>query len=203
MRWLPLLLLLAGCQLLPVPGAPTPTPYEPPVLDLGPPTAVKADLRLKRWRQVSLDLEGALELPGDSICNELGLFPCTTLNAAAIGGISIDNGLFRPIDDTIPVTAGPAIERMVLYACTERRALDEAGDPAVFTVSSGESLTAGEGEAQIATLYQRMLARDPLPEEVAATLGLHAGIVADGGDNHDWAWMVCFALGTTTEALLF
>jgi hypothetical protein len=34
-------------------------------------------------------------------------------------------------------------------------------------------------------------------------LAIHPGIIDDGGHNGEWATMACFAIGTTTEGLLY
>lgn len=199
---LPLLFLL-GCP----EGTPSdtedPTPYVPGY-DYGAPTSAKSDLKLKRWRQIHLDLQGALALPPGSVCNETGIYDCRTLHAVPLGGISIDNGLFRPIDQP-SATTGLALERFVMQACAHRAALDaEAEEPLIFPLPpDGTTLQDDQGTTVVTNLYRRFLARDPLPEEIEALVDMHAGIVADGGRNLEWAWMTCFAVATTTEALLY
>lgn len=42
-------------------------------------SAARADLRLKRWRRPSLDLEGAVELTPQEVCREAGHCDCTDL----------------------------------------------------------------------------------------------------------------------------
>jgi hypothetical protein len=97
-----------------------------------------------------------------------------------------------------------------LSACWQRlrRDLDpeEDGDaPIVFghVAPDETSMEPASAEAQVVDLYRRLLARDPLPSEIDAVIGMHEGIVADGGRNADWAVMACFAIGTTTEGLLY
>ncbi|MCB9765948.1 MAG: hypothetical protein H6739_39605 [Alphaproteobacteria bacterium] len=203
-RLLLAVLLLGACETPPADSDP------PEVVDDGPDwtgaePSVRADLRLKRWRQVSLDLQGALSLTEDQICRETGLYDCADLHAVPLGGVSIANGIFEPVD-ALSVTTGLAIERMVLQACWNRLALDRAAEaPVVFAEIplDGDTLEVAQAEAQAATLYRRMLGRDPEPEERDALVGLHAGVVEDGGGNAEWALMSCFALGTSTEALLY
>lgn len=195
-----LLLLVAGCP-EPEPEAPPPTG---PNYDLGEPVSVRGDLKMKRWRQVHLDLQGALELPADDICNETGIYDCRVLHNVPLGGINIENGLFRPIDG-LSVSTGLAIERFVMQACANRAAEDLLLDePVVFKLAPDDTEIGRDAADVIVTdLYRRLLARDPLPEELDAVFALHEGIVADGGRNLEWAWMACFAIGTTTEALLY
>ncbi len=168
-----------------------------------PATSTRADLKLKRWRQISLDLQGALELRDDQVCNEAGLYDCATLNVVTLGGVSSDNGVFEPLEPG--ATAGLAMERMVLQACWNRFRQDLEGPALVYqNVAHGSTaLTEGEGEAWLTALYRRMLSRDPLDEEVAALLDLHPSVVASGGDNGDWEVLTCFAVGTSTEALTY
>ena len=165
--------------------------------------STRADLKLKRWRQISLDLQGALELREDQICNEAGLYDCANLNVVTLGGVSSDNGVFEPLEPG--ATAGLAIERMVLQACWNRFREDLEGSAEVYRYVAHDStvLTEGEGEAWIEAIYRRMLSRDPLGDEVAVLLDLHDSVVATGGNNGDWEVLTCFAVGTSTEALTY
>jgi len=197
--------LFVGC---PSEDAPVETPPTAPVYDLGEPTSVKADLKMKRWRQLQLDLEGALELPPDDVCNETGLYDCRILHNVPLGGVSIENGLFRPID-ALSATTGLAVERFVMQACATRAVRDAqaiaAGEtPLLFALEpDGTTLDRETADPIITSLYRRLLARDPLPDELDAVYATHSGIVEDGGRTLEWAWMACFAIGTTTEALLY
>ncbi len=204
---LALTLLVAGCPAGDGPPSDA-TPPPDPGYDLGEPTSVKADLKMKRWRQLHLDLQGALELAPSDVCNETGIYDCRILHNVPIGGVSIENGLFRPID-ALSATTGLAVERFVMQACATRAALDAeavtAGEePVLFPLDpDGTTLDREAADPVITTLYRRLLARDPLPEELDAVHALHPGIIEDGGRNLEWAWMACFAVGTTTEALLY
>lgn len=209
-------LLLVGCTLVETPpevdnGPATviPPEVEEPVVHTGSEPSVKADLRLKRWRQLSLDLQGALVLTADQVCKETGLYECTDLHVVPLGGVSVDNGLFDPVD-AVSVTTGLAIERVVMQACFNRLQLDRervaaGGEALVFTGLdlAGQEVAPEAAEALVTDLYHRLLARDPEPEELAAVVALHAGVVEDGGGNAEWAVMSCFALATTTEALMY
>jgi len=210
MRWLlPILLLvgLVGCVSDPSGGGDDDDSYQPPEYEQGPPISARADLKAKRWRQIVSDLSGALELAPGEVCREFGLYDCTTLHPIPLGGISLDNGLFRGLDDAA-VTTGLAIERFALHGCWERlqQDLEPEATPVVFgTIADVASDTTLPDDADDLTveLYRRLLARDPLPAETAALRDLHAGIVEDGGANVDWALMSCFAIATTTEGLLY
>ncbi|MCO4774169.1 MAG: hypothetical protein KDA24_29330 [Deltaproteobacteria bacterium] len=188
-------------------GEPEPSQEPPtaPALDLGEPISVKSDLRMKRWRQLHLDLQGALELAPDDICNETGLYDCRVLHTVPLGGISIDNALFRPIDAP-SATTGLAVERFVLQACAARAFEDTApgADPVIFDLEAdGTTLSREAADPIITALYRRFLARDPLSEESDALYAMHADLVADGGLNLEWGWLACFAVATSTEALLY
>lgn len=197
-----LLVLAVGCPSTPDTGVePTPEPVNS--VDFG--VSIKGDLKMKRWRQISRDLEAALLLPPEAVCNETGLYPCTNLHAVPLGGISIDNGLFRAVD-TVSVTTGLAFERFVLAACWERlrRDSEEEETPLVFTIPMDETtLDTEAGSVQVVDLYRRLLGRDPTTDETEAVLAIHPGIIDDGGRNGEWATMACFAIGTTTEGLLY
>ena len=165
----------------------------------------RADLRVKRWRQLSLDLQGALELPEDQVCKEAGNFDCAVLHTAQLGGVSVDHALYEPIT-WWTVTTGLAMERFSLQACHNRLVLDRDGDaPVVYThVELGATtLTAEAADAQATELWRRVLARDPAAWELEAARDLHADVVADGANNGEWAALLCFSLATSTEHLLY
>ncbi len=166
--------------------------------------AARADLRLKRWRQLQLDLEGALVLSADEVCRETGLYDCTTLHAVPLGGVSITNGLYRSIDDLSAVT-GLATERLVLQACWNRLLKDIEQTPVVFTALDLTTDLAEDGALSdtVVELYRRLLARDPTTDERDALTAMHADTLSVGGSNADWALMSCFAVGTTTEAMTY
>jgi len=166
--------------------------------------STRADLRLKRWRQLSLDLEGALSLTSDQICMEAGVYDCVDLNVVPLGGVSVQNGVFEH-PNTLQATSNLAIERLALQACYNRLILDLEGEPVIYTDVDLDAADASdaEAEAQITNLTRRLLARDPLPEETAALSGLRADVATEGGDNADWAVLVCFSLATSTEALTY
>lgn len=171
--------------------------------------ATRADLRLVRWRQLLLNLEGGLALTADQVCREAGLYDCADLHVVPLGGVSVPNGLYRPID-AVAATTSMAMERVVLQACWNRLSLDRelvaAGDAAVVFGALDlrtPDATADGREAVAVELYRRLLARDPLPVETAALEDLYTRVVAQGAGPLDWAALACFAVGTTTEALTY
>lgn len=203
-------LLLTGCQDLQLSG---PIAVDPPGTSEADPDAApawtpaaRADLRMKRWRQISTDLSGALQLQPDELCREAGLYDCNEIHVVPMGGISVDNGLYAPIDG-VSVTTGLAIERVLLSACWTRLERDMApgATPLVFSEIPLEPSTLDDdaADAQATLLWRRLLARDPSPEELAAARGLHAGVVEEGGRNAEWAMALCVALGTSTEFLFY
>lgn len=168
--------------------------------------ATRADLRTKRWRQLTLDLQQALQLPEDELCRETGLYECTNLHVVPLGGVSLDNGLYQPID-SVAVTTGLAMERVALASCWERLSRDRAGDePAVvFTELDLAATEAAEAalDAQATVLWRRFLARDATADELAAARTLHAGVIEDGGGNAEWSLALCSALATSSEFLFY
>jgi hypothetical protein len=158
-------------------------------------TSAKSDLRMKRWRQLSLDLQGALELTPDQVCKEAGLYDCMTLHTVPLGGLSVENGLFEASQE-LTVTTSLAVERVVLNACTSRLLLDrELEEPTVFFLEPKQ--------AQVTELYQRLLARDATEDEAALLVDFEATVLEAGGDTEAWALLSCFTIGTSTEALLY
>jgi len=211
MRAALLAILLAACSGQPgsrlVPGGELPEEDTsgPEILEPSYDASVRADLRLKRWRQLSLDLQGALQLVEDDVCREADRFDCTTLHVVPLGGVSSDNGLYSPQAQQ-SVTTGLAIERVVLQACIRRLDLDREADvPVVFghIDLDGDTLDTEEATAQANELWRRLLARDPSPEELGDAEALHGRIVDAGGDTASWAAMLCMAVGTSTEALTY
>ncbi len=202
------MLLLLACT-----GGTSPTPPEddvrpqdsdlPEVTEFAP--ASRASLKMKRWRQLSLDLQGALELTEDQVCREAGLYDCAALHVVPLGGLSRDNGVFQPRQE-LAVTTTLVVERVTLQACWNRLELDRAAaTPLVFHAGllDGAEASQDELEAQATELVRRFWARDPQPEELALLTGLREGVVEDGGGDAEWAWLTCFTVGTATEALLY
>lgn len=177
-----------------VTGEPVETPTFSP--------AARADLKMKRWRQVALDLEGALELASDEVCREAGLYDCFDIHTVPMGGNSRDNGLYDAAEG-LSVTTGLAMERVVLQACWNRIELDRGDDPVVFTHIDLEGSSDEGLEDQSVELYRRFLARDPEPKELSLLVDFHDEILDEGGGTAEWALMSCLVVGTTTEALLY
>jgi hypothetical protein len=171
--------------------------------------SARADLRVKRWRQIVRDLGGALALTEDELCAETGLHDCTTIHVVPLGGISVDNGLYAPVDG-LSVTSNQALERFVLQACSNRMELDLALLAAGEELAVFGPLAACEGtldascvDAQTTELYRRLLARDPIPAEQDVLRTLASDTDALGGDAAAFATTACFMIATTTEFLTY
>jgi hypothetical protein len=122
-----------------------------------------------------------------------------------MGGISVANGLFDP-RDTMGVTTGLAMERLTLAACWNRLSMDrESPEPVVFQHIDldQDTPTREQAEAQVIELTRRFWARDPTHLEMQALIVLHNDLHVVGGGNAEWGLMVCWALGTSTEALMY
>ncbi len=178
-------------------GATAPAPPAPTMA-----TATRDTVVWKRYRAVENDLMRALALPKDELCHELGSFSCVDdAHLAALGG-NEPFELTQYVPVPAPTVTTPfALERVVLSACARRAELDAAQPPearAVFTafeLTPGATVDAASLDALGTTLYRRLLARDPLPEELAALQPLRD----DDTAALDVAKLACFAVGTTVE----
>ncbi len=171
--------------------------------------ANRAELQWKRNAALERDLMRALELPADGICSELGRGSCTRqVHHIALGAADpLTIGLYKPLPDTL-VSTPVVLDRVVLSACTNRATLDRQGPAVVFTaLDLGDAKApAAADEAYVATvttLYRRMLARDPTPEELTTLERLLVDADGNPVSVQDFAVLSCFALGTSTEFLFF
>ena len=134
-------------------------------------------------------LSKSLGVPRDQLCRELGLYDCVE-DVHRIALLEVEpyrTGIIDPLENTV-VSSPIAIDRVALSACTEW-AKTSSGDRPTIT----------------ATLYQKLLQRDPDPTEVKHLEDLYASMAAVGDPALDEAWraMSCFAVATTTEALFY
>ena len=186
-------LLFAGCQ-----GAAS---------DGGEPDLSTASTRnqliWKRQHALVQDLARALELEPTDLCTELGELDCIhDVHLTSLGGHApLAQGLYEPI--AAPLTTTPlALDRVALAACGRRVQLDREA-PVVFTALAldEDAPTADEPafEQTVATLYRRLLGREPTPEEIE----LHAHLLVDdtgervGADR--FVQLSCFVVVTSTE----
>jgi hypothetical protein len=183
-------------------------------LDGGLATSSKGVVRFKRNVRLTVDFAQALGLTTAEVCNELGLYPCTTVvHALNLGGVDpYGSGLCEPIPFT-GVTSPIVTDRVALAACTTRVTRDLA-TPAFGLIykliaidGTGKLVNVDSTEVGLAldTLYQRTVLRDATPEEKAHHKQLYADIVASGQPDPAKAWMIlsCFAVTTSVEFLFY
>lgn len=200
-----LALVLAGC------GADDQGPADD---DGEAPTAIEPskdpDLQWKRAAAVERDLMRALELTSEQLCLEVGTAPCVSqVHLVSLGGHDpYGLGLYESLD--APLATTPiALDRVALSGCAARADLDAAlGEAAI--VFKGLDLTKDapaaddpKVAAMLTELYHRLLARDPIADELAALAEL---TVDDDGERiggRDFAVLACYAIATTTEFLFF
>lgn len=198
--------LLCGCKRAPLePLRPGERPVEPFACDEAAVAPAAESLQWKRVAALTADLEGALGLAPDTLCNEIDLVPCREVHLVALGGNdALGAAQYMPVATPLATTPA-AIERLVLSACENAAARDAAGPAIVFTELAPTSAPADRAaaERQAAALYRRLLARDAAPEELA----ILAELAVDGAGAPRAAREVdvltCFAIGTTTEMVLF
>ena len=176
--------------------------------DDGLPTSTRNELNWKRYKAVEADLSTAMALTPDELCIELGQFNCIReVHLTSMGGHNpFEQGLYEPLDSPL-VTTSLALDRIVLSACSERIERDAGGGAEVFTTldlgASAPDAASTEFNDTVQMLYRRLLARDPLPEELEVFADLR--VDADGAtvSGADFALAACYAVGTTTEFLFF
>ncbi|MEM9073221.1 MAG: hypothetical protein AAGE52_32250 [Myxococcota bacterium] len=191
--------LLAACQSGGQPAGPLPLPPRSevctPVQDAPLPEA----LQWKRVAAFETDLLTALALPRESGCLELGSYVCGEVHRVALGGQDVEGSAqYEPAASPLATTP-LVVDRVVLGACAERVRRDQ-DVPVVFEEVdfAAERVPAAQVEVQAIALYRRLLTRDPNPDEVAVLQALARDL-----SPTDWAVASCFAIGTTTEAVMF
>lgn len=168
------------------------------------PASTRAHLVWKRAHAVEQDLARALALEPEELCTELATISCTrSAHLISLGGHNpYTKGIFEPVAEPL-VTTPLALDRVVLSACGERVERDRSGEAELFSALDldGEAPSADEpafGET-VEALYRRLLARDPLTEELAVLAEL---LVDDDGEPVSasrFAHLACFIIATTTE----
>ena len=229
------LCLLTACSSSPAPtpltpdapsegtGEPSPTaPDAGPAPDAGVPgdggpgvtRSTRNNPRFKGPERLTADFAAALSLPADQVCNELGLYPCTTsVHTVTLGGVEpYGNGFYEPLPVT-GVTSPIAVDRVALAACGRRVALDVAtpGTAVIFkglTLDAAGRLREPQGPAVqevLTTLYQRALLRDPTPTELAALVQLSTDIAgtASPQPGTDWMKAACFVVLSSAESVFY
>jgi hypothetical protein len=185
------------------PGAGSATAEPPPA---PPYKASRGEALLwKRHAAFEADLMRALELGSDDVCKELGERNCIRdIHVIALGG----NDPFRSGINVPPrqplSTTSVVVDRVLLSACAARAHADKAGPAKVFTEIDLKAATPAASapavEATIATLFRRLLARDPKPNESAVIKTLLDGDDAPASAE-EFATLACFAVGSSLEFL--
>lgn len=118
-------------------GVTPPAPVTPPYQSVSP--------RLKRLnpQQLTAKLSGALGLPSDALCNELGDFSCLEqVHTVTLGGVDpYQRGIYEA-EHKSTLTTTVAVERVVYAACGARVTQDIAGGEGLFAELLG-STTSG------------------------------------------------------------
>lgn len=189
-----------------------------PEIDAGVPAdasmaSAKANVRFKGNDRLRADIARALSIGSGKVCNELGKYSCTheVHRVPLLGTAAYDLGLYKPLEQT-PLTAPIAVDRLGLAACTQRVDRDLA-DPASAIIYGGLDISEGallDVDAPavsdaIATLYQRMVQRDPTSDEVAVHRDLYREVerIGSTGVARDWAVLSCFTVLTSVEFLFY
>ena len=145
-------------------------------------------------------MHAGLALDATAGCRELDRTPCGDVHLVALGGNDVFGaGQYEPV--ARPLATTPlVVDRFVLGACSNRVALDSEGTPVVFdTIDlAASSIGRDDARATASELFRRLLRRDATNEELAAIVEL-----ADGSSARDFAIAACFAIGTTSEAVLY
>ena len=176
--------------------------------------SAKGLVRFKRNERLLLEMAKGLGLPPQSVCNELGQYPCaTTVHHVALGGVDAYNiGLYEPVAST-GLTTPLVVDRMAISACTARVKADLA-TPSTALIFKGVTLDAAgklanveaaEVKASLNQLYKQVLLRQATDAEVGHLKQLYADIVATNKPEAGKMWMAmsCFAVLTSVESVFY
>ena len=193
------LVSLAACR--PSGGGPAGPGTEPPKT-CAPTTEAPAPepLHWRRHAAFVADVHAALALDPTTGCRELDRTPCGDVHLVALGGNDVFGaGQFEPV--ARPLATTPlVVDRFVLGACSNRVALDAEGTPEVFGMIdlTASSVDRDDARATASELFRRLLRRDATNDELGEIVEL-----ADRSNARDFAIAACFAIGTTSEAVLY
>lgn len=207
-RWILCFVLVAGCGQQGRPWRPEPTDPEPPPpfecdAEATPPAA--ESLQWKRVAALTADLERALGLEGEELCSEVGTFACEDVHIVTLGGNDpFALAQYEPVASPLATTP-PTVDRVVLGACTNAVERDAATSPVVFTElpPTAEAPERAAIDAQATVLYRRLLSRDPEPAELDLVAELALDDVGVPRSAREVDLLACFAIGTTSEMILF
>jgi hypothetical protein len=186
------------------------TEPDPETADIAPST--KNDLLWRRYRAFEQGLGTALNLAPGELCTELGRYDCIDqVHLVALGGNDpINAGMHEPMK--APTATTPvAVERLTLSACDAAVTADASRPvPLIFLdldlsataapLDLDDELTSLAVGDTITSLFRRLHARDPLPEERATVLKI---ITEDPEPMQPraFAHLSCFAIASTSEAV--
>ncbi|MFV8754914.1 hypothetical protein ACNOYE_30570 [Nannocystaceae bacterium ST9] len=168
------------------------------------------DLQWKRAAAVEHDLMRALELSSEQLCLEVGVAPCVSqVHLVALGGHDpFGLGLYESLE--APLATTPiALDRVALSGCAARADLDAAAGEAgvVFKgLDLGAPAPAADDPkvaALVTELHHRLLARDPIADEIAKLGELTVDDAGERIGGRDFAVLTCYAIATSTEFLFF
>lgn len=161
---------------------------------------VDKNLVWKRYRALERSLMAALQLSKAQLCKESSSLNCVDdVHLFALGGNEPFNKAQYNRLQAPSVTTGVAVDRLVLASCSARLKLDQGGAPKVFTKMplTSASPAAAAIKAQATELYQRLLLRNPSPEELAVV----ERFAQAGMTGEKTAKSLCFAIASHAEFL--
>lgn len=169
-------------------------------------------IRYKPQDVLMADYQTALSLDSASLCSEQDGTDCFSEHKVALGALDAYKlGIYQR-SDTATGTAAIAVERIALSGCLKRLQLDlNAGASAVLfkglQFNQNGTLVDPHGSSTknfITALFQTLIQRNPSSTDTTALLGLYDQIAALNQANPGtvWAWMSCYAVLTSAEAVL-
>lgn len=192
-------LLVAACD--PAGDGPAGPGTEPP--ETCAPTAEAPAPEPLHWRRHAAfvaDVHAGLALDATTGCRELDRVACGDVHLVALGGNDVFGaGQYEPVSRPLATTP-LVVDRFVLGACSNRVALDAEGAPVVFSALDLSASAVGTEEARDTArdLFRRLLRRDATNAELSEIAAL-----AEDTSARDFAIAACFAIGTTSEAVLY
>ena len=190
---------------------PEPVPVDPPSGQVA--RSARSNLRFKGPERINADFAAALELRPESVCSELGQYPCTSVvHNVALGGVDpYGPGLYESSGVTASTTP-LVIDRIAWAACTLRVNTD-LGTPTAAVIfkdipQAGKKLANPDGaevRGLVTQLTQRALLRNPYSNELERYVQLAKDIEATGNSEPAKSWMqsVCFAILSSAESILY
>jgi hypothetical protein len=166
-------------------------------------------VKFKDGERYLRDLAAALEMPRETICKELSQYDCFhDAFKVVLGGVEPYRiRIVEPLE-TASMTSPIAVDRVALHACS-RRVHEDQKDPSTAVLFRLPRKADKKWKAQTAaTLYDRLLRRDPTPAETARMVSFydtvaksHNGSSADIA--RDWVAIGCFTLATSLESIFY